>query len=402
MRLLFLSHRYWPATGGVESFLRHVTRELSTRHEVTVLTQRIDNEPWGRITDGISPPPRFEPFFDGQARIEPLRAGAPRRALAAPLELPGLRRYAYGLGRARAGAVIGQTLGPAIEQAAEQADVVHLWAGNAMTAAVVRAARRTAIPAVTTPFAHRGQWGDDAGTAVAYRAANRVIALLDSEARLYAELGVAGDRLAICGACCPEVPTGAGSGLRRSRGIAGPLVLFLGARRPYKGTGLLIEAASLVVATRPEVTFAFVGPGDALPESDGARLIDAGMVDEDERAAWLDAADLLCLPSDAEIFPTAVLEAWSTGTPVLLSDLEPLIELIELSGGGRITLREPGALADSILGMLADQPRLTALGESGRRFWAEHHTVQAVAQRHELIYREVLHEQGAQRSPSSR
>ncbi len=388
MRLLFVSHRYWPAIGGIEAFLRHVTRELSGRHDVTVLTQRIDDRPWSRLTDSVNPPPEFESFQDLGARIVPLRASAPRRAMATSLETPGLRRYLYGRGRATAAALLARAVAPAIAREARQADILHLWGGNIMTTAVVRAARQAGIPAVITPFAHRGQWGDDAPSGVSYRAADRVLALLRSDASLYRELGVATERTEVVGVCSPGVPAGGGEAIRRGRGITGPVVLFLGARRPYKGADLLIAAAPIVATKYPGVTFVFIGPGDPIEDVPGVRVIDAGTVDDGERAAWLDCADLMCLPSAAEIFPVSVLEAWSSGTPVLLSDLEPLTELIELSGGGRTTARNPQAIAAAIVAMIADE-RLAEQGEAGRSFWAERHTVGAVAASHEAIYEDL-------------
>jgi glycosyltransferase involved in cell wall biosynthesis len=119
-------------------------------------------------------------------------------------------------------------------------------------------------------------------------------------------------------------------------------------------------------------------------------VIDAGSVGEDARAAWLDAADLVCLPSAFEIFPNTVLEAWSAGTPVLLSDIPPLRELVEQSGGGEVVARDPDALAGAIARLLDDPARLERMGAAGRARWASAYTPAAVAARHEQVYAEPL------------
>jgi glycosyltransferase involved in cell wall biosynthesis len=390
VRLLFVARRYWPAVGGVESFLRQLARELAQRHEVTVLAHRIDDGPTDRLTDSLRPPPPFEPFEDGDVHVRPLRISARDKLLLSPLlsqVVPGFRRYAFGRARIGAASLYATVVSPTIADAGEGAQVVHMWGSDLVAAAAVRAARRLDVPSVITPFAHRGQWGDGPADAFAYRGADRVIGLLDVDAAVYGGLGVAHDRLAVCGVCSSGVPPGGGAEVRRRFGISGPLVLFLGVRRPYKGFDLLSDSAPVVAERRADVTFAFVGPGPALAgKSDAARLLDIGAVDDKEKAAWLDAADLLCLPSRGEIFPGSILEAWSVGTPVLVSDLPTLRELVAKAGGGEAVPLDSMSLATAILELIEHPQRLRELGEAGRRFWSESCTVEAVAKWHEQLY----------------
>ena len=392
MRILFVAPRFWPAVGGMESFLRHVTTALARRHEVTVLAQGLDSGHRGRLADSLLPPARFEAFAHDEVQVLPLRLDGARRVLLAPLALqvvPGLRRYAYGAARLPAARLYARVVGPRIAAAAASADIVHMWGGGLLGAAAIRAARTTGAPVAITPFAHRGQWGDEPAAAVTYRSADRVLALLEEDAAVYRELGVPAERIEVCGVCSPGVAAGGGAALRSRLGIEGPLVLFLGVRRPYKGFDLLLEAAPLVAGSRPDVSFAFLGPGPALPPSDG-RILDIGEVGEDERAAWLEAADLLCLPSQGEIFPVTILEGWSVGTPVLTSDLPTLRELVGLTGGGATAERRPDALAEAIVSLLTDPAALRMMGESGRRLWQERFTVEAVAAAHERVYERLL------------
>jgi glycosyltransferase involved in cell wall biosynthesis len=390
LRLLFVARRYWPAVGGVESFLRQLARDLATRHEVIVLAHRIDDGPTDRLTDSLRPPPPFERFEDGGVRVHPLRISARERVLLAPLVsqiVPGFRRYAYGRARVAAAVLYGAVVSSTIAEEADDSHVLHMWGGDLVAAAAVKAARQLGVPSVVTPFAHRGQWGDGPADAFAYRAADRVIGLLDTDAAVYRALGVSKERLAVCGVCSSGLPSGGGSELRVRLGISGPLVLFLGVRRPYKGFDLLMASAALVAERLPGVTFAFVGPGPALTTaSSSTRLLDVGVVDDAEKAAWLDAADLLCLPSRGEIFPGSILEAWSVGTPVLVSDLPTLRELVEKASGGVVAELECEAIAAAIIELLGDPERLLALGEAGRNFWSENCTVEAVAAWHEQLY----------------
>jgi glycosyltransferase involved in cell wall biosynthesis len=393
MRILFVARRYWPAVGGVESFLRQLARELAVRHELTVLAHRIDNGPTERLTDSLRPPPSFEPFHDGDVRVLPLLLSTRDRALLAPLAshvVPGLRRYAYGRARVGAASLYATVVAPRIADAGGDAQVLHMWGSDLVAAAAVRAARQLDIPSVVTPFAHRGQWGDGPADAFAYRAADRVIGLLDVDAAIYRELGVADERVTVCEVCSPGVRAGGGVALRERYGISGPLVLFLGVRRPYKGFDLLLEAAPIVGSRLPGITFAFVGPGAPITATaKGVRLIDVGEVDDDTKEGWLDAANLLCLPSRGEIFPVSILEAWSVGTPALVSDLPTLTELVEKAGGGATAQLDPESMADKIIALLGDSERLVELGEAGKSFWSTRCTLERVAAWHEQLYESI-------------
>jgi glycosyltransferase involved in cell wall biosynthesis len=374
----------------MESYLRHLTRALAERHRVTVLA--LTTEPGMRSVLADTRRPRFEPFEEDGVRVLPLRPAGSRRALLAPLaaeSAPGIRRYAYGRARLLAARLYAGAVASSIAEAARDADVVHMWGGDVLGTAALRGARARGLPLVQTPFAHRGQWGDDPASAATYRSADRIVALLDAEADLYRELGVPAARIALSPVCSPGVAAGGGPTLRRRLGLEGPLVLFLGVRRPYKGFDLLLRAAALVTAERPDVSFAFVGPGARLPATD-SNVLDVGEVGAAERASWLDAADVLCLPSEGEIFPGSFLEAWSVGTPVLASDIATLRELVATSGGGATAPRTPEGVASALVHLLSDPARLRALGTAGRRYWAEQCTPEAAAARHEQLYASVL------------
>lgn len=372
-----------------------MTLELAPRHELTVLASRIDDGPHTRLSDSVSPPPTFAPFQDGAAKIEPLRVSLARRAAMAPLiahATPGLRRYAYGSSRPAAAELVARVVGPVIARAADGADLIHLWAGDLLASAAIRAGRDAGIPVVITPFAHEGQWGYDRASVRAYQSACRVAALLGTEADFYARLGVDRRRIEIAGVCTPGAAKVDQDLARRRLGVsAGPLIVFLGARRPYKGFDLLLQAAPTVTSVHPDAVFAFVGPGAALAEVDrSGRILDVGPVTEEDKALWLCAADVLCLPSSDEILPVSVLEAWSVGTPVLTSDIPTLAELVALSGGGKAVPRKVEDLANGLCELLAEPDGLARMGAKGHQTWLEHYTPGRVAARYEDMYSRVV------------
>lgn len=397
MRVLYLARRAWPALGGIETLVRHVAQGVARAHEVELIALRIDEGPISRVSDGPRLPPPFECFTDGAVGVSPLRLSRRQRLALAPLLLqnaPIAGRFAFGRARLGLAALYAGVVAPQLVAAASRADVVHIWSDGFPAAAGLLAARWAGRPVVITPFMHRGQWGDDVASVAAYKRADRVAALLETEADGYRALGVAPGRVVVSGACSPGVLAADGSALRDRFNIRGPLVLFLGNRGEHKGHRLLLQAARRVPG-RANVTVAFVGPGSPLDVEDlspGARIIDVGRVDDVERAAWLRAADLLCLPSDGETFGMVVLEAWSAGTPVLTSDIPPLRRLVGQSGGGRVVARDPGVLADALLALLSDPDQLAAMGAAGRRHWQANFTVEAVSGWHVALYEELRRE----------
>lgn len=390
MKILFVARRYWPARGGIESFLRHMATELSSRHDLTVLAGRVDDGPHTRLNDSLRPPPGFDTFVDAGAIIKPLNVPTRKRLVMTPLiahVTPGLRRYAYGRSRRFAAALVAQAVGPIIAKEASGMDVIHMWSGDLLASAAVHAGHLARVPVVITPFAHEGQWGYDAASVRAYRAAERLGALLDGEAEFYARLGVDRRRIEICGVCSPGVEAVDRHAARRRLGIRGRLVLFLGARRPYKGFDLLLQASPAVTAVHRDASFAFVGPGPRLADVPReSNVLDIGPVADEERAVWLNAADVLCLPSQAEILPVSILEAWSVATPVLTSDIPALEELVASAGGGRCIPRDPDQIAEALIKMLADPGQLQQMGLLGRHAWLGRYTPEAVARRHEDLY----------------
>jgi glycosyltransferase involved in cell wall biosynthesis len=363
---------------------------LASEHEVSVVAQRVDEGHHGRLTHILREAPSFEPFGRGSVDVRQLRLPRRRRLLLVPfvaellplagrLSLRWLRAYTS---RYYA-AVARRTLAPLLAGA----DIVHVLGGDLLAAAAVKTGHALGKPVVITPSAHPGDWGLDAGSVRAYRDADAVLANAKADASIYRGVGVADRSLYVCGHPVPRPLTANGPPATDADGA--PTVLFLGARRPYKGWDLLLEAAPLVWRARPDVRFAFVGPGDPLGSHD-PRILDVGRVSEDDRARWLERAALLCLPSTWEAFGLVVVEAWSKGKPVVVSDIPVLRELVDGAGGGLLVRRERDAVAAAITRLVEDRGLAREMGEAGRDHWEANYKPAAVARRHVDVYRRVI------------
>lgn len=394
MRILCVVQRYWPARGGVETLMHHTVTELARRHEVQVLAYRLDSAEPQRLDESLRPPPAFPPFADEDAAVRQIRLSAADRLRLAPFALttaPGTSRFAYGRARIALSSLYAGVVGRKLADAAAWADVVHAWSTDLLGAAAERAARHAGRPIVLTPFIHPGQWGVDPASARLHRRVDRIIGLLNVERDTFRQQGVAPDQIAVCGTCAPQTERPEGLDLREKHGITGPLVVFLGVRRAYKGHDILLDAAPAVIARHPGATFAFVGPGPPVERAiPGGHIVDAGEVDDRERAGWLHAADVLCLPSAHEIYPVSLLEAWSARVPAVVSDIPPLRELMERSGGGLAVGRSPGDVAVALNRVLADDALRGRLAQAGFEFWRSSGSPSAVAACLQEIYEGVV------------
>jgi glycosyltransferase involved in cell wall biosynthesis len=120
----------------------------------------------------------------------------------------------------------------------------------------------------------------------------------------------------------------------------GKIILYVGNLIETKGLGELADAFSNLSRRYSELRLVVVGAGSFENEfrqkldSAGtlSRVIFTGMIPADEVALWMNAADILCLPSYTEGCPNVVLEALACGTPVVASAVGGVPELAALDG----------------------------------------------------------------------
>lgn len=158
------------------------------------------------------------------------------------------------------------------------------------------------------------------------------------------------------------------------------VILFLGRLHPIKGADRLLEAFLKIAPGNSQAVLVLAGPDEWQLESKFrhalneagllARVRFPGMVSGQDKVDLFARADLFSLPSDAEGFSIAVLEALASGTAVLLSPGCHFPE-VEKAGAGRIVSLEPAAIGGALDDLLASTPALRAMGERGRAFVRE-------------------------------
>lgn len=219
------------------------------------------------------------------------------------------------------------------------------------------------------------------------RQATTLIALTEAERASYAALGIRTPCRVIPNGISLPAPVDAGQDddELRSLGIRPQhkVVLFMGRLHPIKGADRLLAAFERMAQLQPDALLVLAGPDEHNIESGFAdrarrvgladRVIFPGMVSGERKAALLRRANLFCLPSDAEGFSMAILEAMANATAVLISPGCHFPEVAS-ANAGLIVPPTVEALERALGQMLADAQRLGLMGEAGKALVAAHYT----------------------------
>ncbi|MGI8662328.1 MAG: glycosyltransferase family 4 protein [Acidimicrobiales bacterium] len=172
----------------------------------------------------------------------------------------------------------------------------------------------------------------------------------------------------------------------------GPTVFFIGRHEPRKGLAVLLDAMALLPGD-VRLWVGGDGPETALLRAgtvDDPRIEWLGRIDDDEKAARLRGADVVCAPSlRGESFGVVLLEAMAAQTPIVASDL-PGYRNVARAGADAV-LVAPGdaaALAQSIATVLSDSSFAESLVSSGFQR-AEELSMDNLARRYVELYASI-------------
>jgi len=115
-----------------------------------------------------------------------------------------------------------------------------------------------------------------------------------------------------------------------------------------------------------------------------------GFLPQEDLTRELLAAKVLAAPSmGMESFGMVLTRAFACAVPVVASDIPGYRAVMTEETGELVPPGDDQALADALVGLLEDEPRRRALGESARRIAVERYSWDKIADRLEQIYRQV-------------
>ena len=159
-----------------------------------------------------------------------------------------------------------------------------------------------------------------------------------------------------------------------ARGAQGPVLLYVGRISKEKELGFLVEVAKALEQRGLAFTLALVGDGPYRDELAAAypAAIFTGILTGAALGAAYASADLFVFPSTTDTFGNVVLEALSSGLPVVVSDVGGPRELISHPGQGRVArARDLKHWVDTLAEMLAALPTPEGRQALGREIHRE-------------------------------
>jgi rhamnosyl/mannosyltransferase len=178
--------------------------------------------------------------------------------------------------------------------------------------------------------------------------------------------------------------------------VGGPIVLFLGRLRHYKGVEVLVEAMQKVDAT---LLVGGEGPEHAHIARAverfgvGGRVRMLGPLPNDERAAYYHAADVFVLPSISrgEAYGIVLLEAMACGTPVISTELGTGTSWVNRNGetGLVVPPRDPVGIAEAVNEILGDDAMRATMSDNARRRVRDSFTLGKMLDAHASLYESV-------------
>ena len=356
MKIVHISHHYWPVIGGIENVVKALAEDMARLgHEVHVITSRYGagDRPREEVINGVY-----------VHRVKSIRFRYPD--LTYPIEIP--------------------------RNILRDADIVHGHSQNSLfTVRVVEEAKRLGAKTVMH-FMAVNALRDHPNALIRllgpyYSRLTIERAIKSSDIRLTKSLRDREILRSIYGIDTEYVPDGINEDLlkkpnlaeefRRKYHIQDPFIVYVGRLHRLKGIDVLIRALALIKDEEPDLRAVIIGPGDRRPYVRLAsklgvrdRIVFTGFVDEDTKIGGIDASIALVLPSICdyvEVFSLVITEAWARGKPVIASAVGEIpFRVRNMVSGLLVPSRDPKALAQAILLLSRDEKLRQRLGEEGR------------------------------------
>lgn len=180
-----------------------------------------------------------------------------------------------------------------------------------------------------------------------------------------------------------------------------PVVGFVGRSARNKGA-LLLQAMRTVWEWNREVRLVLAGPRagrrkeieifiEGLTEFEKQRIVMIDDFPEKDKASIYDSFDVFVLPSTAESFGIAYLEAWMCGKPVIGARIGSTKCVIEEGEDGLLVdPKDPEDTARAIVVLLSDAKKREFMGRRGRAKTLAQHTWDKVIDKVEKLFLELV------------
>ncbi|WP_094226523.1 glycosyltransferase family 4 protein [Methanolobus psychrotolerans] len=165
------------------------------------------------------------------------------------------------------------------------------------------------------------------------------------------------------------------------------IVLFVGRLHKLKGLDLTYECAKQT----PDILYVFIGRKDGEQVATYENCLFAGEIPRNDIPKWMNAADILVLPSYTEGLPNVVVESLSCGIPAVVSDVGGCPEVVK-DGVTGFVVRTGDAeqLREKIVFLLSDDSLRYNMGIEGRKDVVERYDHDRLMDKLEKVYQSLM------------
>lgn len=173
-------------------------------------------------------------------------------------------------------------------------------------------------------------------------------------------------------------------------GINKFVFLYVGNIKKEKGIVELIDAFNMF-APDQDIELVLIGEGKLFGIGSNYRIKYLSKKNHCDIAKWMNACDVLVLPSYSEGFPNVVMEAFASGLPVLVSAVGGVSELVKDGVTGLLVKpRDPESLYQKMKWFLLNKPSAKLMGKNGHKLIFNQMTWENNAKEIYKLYDEVL------------
>lgn len=411
MKILHVSPGYFPVVGGSEVHIQELSEGLARRgHDVTVLTTH------ATVPGGTA---RSE-SINGVRVLRFAEASAFRRLLELPGAFRSLRailghEYLRVLSR---GPLSARLFGELLRREADVVGVIGWWA-TALPLQACLAKRLRRLRVVGIPLFHTEEpWSQESIQSRLLASCDALITNTAHEMRFIDERtqGRIPVHVAGVGIHSGHFAERDGARIRTRYGLGNaPIVGYAGRLLPGKGVTKLIEAMRIVWRVNRQARLLLAGPRtlpgsqadhdvDAalglLTAEENARVVEMGRFDEADKASIFESFDVFAMPSVAESFGIAYLEAWMCRKPVIGGRIDATRCVIDEGENGLLAdPNDPDDIAAAILKLLGDPEGRARMGRAGYEKTTSLYTWDRVVDRVERVYLDLATERNPRLPP---
>lgn len=175
------------------------------------------------------------------------------------------------------------------------------------------------------------------------------------------------------------------------------IILYAGTICQRKGYADLIKAFSRIASKYPGWKIVFAGNGEIQDGENLAKNLGienqiefAGWITGDEKAKLFNKSKIFCLPSYAEGFPMAALDAWAYGLPAITTPVGGIPDVAK--DGENILIFSPGdidKLAEDLERLISDEYLRSKISQASIEFAQNEFNINTINQQLGIIYSDL-------------